>query len=189
MFDKEDKLGFDFEKAPIYKKAWELMELVDKIVEAIEKTDFDFEDDTFKQSLVTDYLHYMRLNAQLIPTKIAGAYGPRLYDLKMENATLIRKAARELLIDARGLQMAGYKESEYLDLLRNDVEQFRTLFVEWVQTFDNTDYIIDRWGLFNPPGVVYDDQDLDENISFNSSSFFEDMDDFDDDFDEDDDEL
>lgn len=36
----------------------------------------------------------------------------------MENAALIRKVARELLTDLRGLELYGYDNIEYLDLLR-----------------------------------------------------------------------
>lgn len=82
----------------------------------------------------------------------------------MENAAIIRKSAREIVLDLRGIQMYGFKETEYLDLLRKEVEKFRILFAEWVQTFDPWDYNIDRWGLFNPPGVNYDDHDPDEDI-------------------------
>ena len=59
-----------------------------------------------------------------------------------------------------------YVCKEYLDLLRNEIENFRVLFAEWVKTFDQWDYIIDRWGLFNPPGVNYDDKDPDDDIPF-----------------------
>src|SRR5690606_4306412 len=111
---------------------------------------------------------FMRQNALIIPAKIAGAADEdMLYDIKMENAAIIRKAARELITDARGIQMHGFKDVEYLDILRKEVEEFRVLFAEWVKTFDCWNYIIDRWGLFNPPGVNYDDVDPDDDIPFN----------------------
>lgn len=44
------------------------------------------------------------------------------YDIKMENATIIRKAARELLMDAQNVQVHGFKDAEYLDILRNKIE-------------------------------------------------------------------
>jgi hypothetical protein len=93
----------------------------------------------------------------------------------MENATIIRKAARELITDARGLQMNGFKDIEYLDLLRIEMEEFRILFAEWVATFDNENYSIDRWGLFNPPGVNYDDHDPDDDIPFDPDDFLDDL--------------
>lgn len=184
MSKQENSPRFEFEDSTIYKKGLELMELVDKIVEAVEKTDFDFVDDPARKSWVSDNLHYLQLNAQLIPAKIAGAYSVGLYDLKMENATLIRKAARELITDARGIQMNGYKETDYLDLLRNEVDAFRILFAEWVKTFDVDDYIIDRWGLFNPPGVAYDDHEPDDDFPFNPDTFFESFEDDDEDWDD-----
>ena len=82
----------------------------------------------------------------IIAAKIAGAVGVYLYEIKMENAAIIRRAAREIILDARGIQMHGFKRTEYLDLLRKEVEEFRVLFAEWVKTFDPWDYIIDRWG-------------------------------------------
>lgn len=96
----------------------------------------------------------------IIPAKIASASAyDILYDIKMQNAAIIRKAAIELITDVRGIQMCGFKDIEYLDLLRNDIELFRILFTEWVKTFDCRNYITNRWGLFNPPGVHYDDID------------------------------
>lgn len=47
---------------------------------------------------------FMLENAFMIPAKIAGAEGIDLYDLKMENATIVRKAARELFVQAGSLR-------------------------------------------------------------------------------------
>ena len=124
--------------------------------------------------MLQHHLEYLKKNAMTIPAKIAGvASEDTPYDLRMENAAIIRKAARELITDARGLQMHGYKDEEYLDLLWNEVEEFRILFAEWVKSFDQWNYIIDRWGLFNPPGVNYDDQDPDDDLPFNPEDFFD----------------
>jgi hypothetical protein len=86
----------------------------------------------------------------------------------MENATLIRKAARELIVDALDLEKHGNQDTEYLDLLRKELDEFRILFAEWVKTFDCWSYSIDRWGLFNPPGIQYDDNDPDDDLPFNN---------------------
>ena len=151
---------------PIFKKAIEIQNLVDYIVDSVEKSDIDFENE-YASEMVKDHIRYMRENSLIIPAKIAGASGNDMpYDIKMENAAIIRKAARELITDARGIQINGFKDTEYLDLLRTEIEAFRILFAEWVKTFDVWDYIIDRWGLFNPPGVNYDDHDPDDDIPF-----------------------
>ncbi|HUH29612.1 hypothetical protein [Gelidibacter sp.] len=165
-----------WEKLPVFQKAREIIDLVGSIIDSVEKTDIEF-GDPIEAEMLQHNLKYMRMNATLIPAKIAGASSEdMLYDIRMENATLIRKAAMELITDARGLQMHGYPDIEYLDILRKEIEDFRILFAEWVKTFDCWNYVIDRWGLFNPPGVNYDDVDPDDDIPFN----FDDFDGFDD---------
>ena len=104
----------------------------------------------------------------------------------MENATLVRKAAREIITDTRGLLALGYREVEYLELLTNAIENFRPKFARWIQTFNPQESIVDRWGLFNPPGVNFDDAP--DQISFNITSFLRELDDDWDDH-SDDDEL
>lgn len=168
MFEENDddfKSHEDIQKMPIYKKAMELLKLVDYITETVSKTDIKFEN-KIETEMIQHNIYYMCQNASTIPAKIAGAEAVDIYDLKMENAAIIRKAARELITDARGIEMHGFKDTEYLDLLRNEVEEFRVLFAEWVNTFDCWNYIIDRWGLFNPPGINYDDKDPDDDIPF-----------------------
>lgn len=162
-------------KLPVFQKAMEIQKLVDHIVASVEKTDIDFEQE-IQAEMIKSNISYMRENSLIIPAKIAGASDEdMLYDIKMENAAIIRKAARELITDARGIEMHGFKDIEYLDLLRTEVEVFRVLFAEWVKTFDPWNYIIDRWGLFNPPGVNYDDKDPDDDIPFNPDDFFKDL--------------
>ncbi|MCF6296279.1 MAG: hypothetical protein L3J25_11410 [Flavobacteriaceae bacterium] len=167
MFEEDDdfKSHKDIQKMPIYKKAMELLKLVDYITETVSKTDIKFDND-IEAEMIKHNVEYMYENASIIPAKIAGAEAVDIYDLKMENATIVRKAARELITDARGIQMHGFKDIEYLDLLRTEVDAFRILFAEWVKTFDQWNYIIDRWGLFNPPGINYDDKDPDDDIPF-----------------------
>jgi hypothetical protein len=41
------------------------------------------------------------------------------------------------------------------------------LFIPWVAGFDKWNYVIDRWGLFNPPGIGPFDKDPDDDIPFN----------------------
>jgi len=89
-------------------------------------------------------------------------------DDKLSEAEGDMLEARELSTYCSGLAMCGYKNTDYLQLLRDEVEEFRVLFAEWVKTFDQWDYIIDRWGLFNPPGIDYDTHDPDDDIPFDS---------------------
>ena len=164
----------EWEKLPIFNKAIAIEKLVKSIVEVVEKTDITFQK-PIESEMIKHNLEHLSKNALIIPSKIAGvASEDMLYDIRMENAALIRCAARELITDSRGLQMHGYQDTEYLDLLRQEVEEFRVLFAEWVKTFDCWNYTIDRWGLFNPLGVNYDDHDPDDDLPFQNP--FEDID-------------
>lgn len=175
MFDNEDTDGKSHEeikKMPIFKKAWEIMELGRKIGTLVSKDDIEKIKEV-EGKILENYANSIIKNSSIIPAKIASAEAVDLYDIKMENAAIIRKAARELLTDSTGLKMLGYPSLDYLELLRNEIEEFRILFAEWVKTFNEWDYIIDRWGLFNPPGVNYDDYDPDDDIPFNPNDFIE----------------
>ncbi len=142
------------ENMPIYKKGWEIYELAHHIIETIPEDDEML--DHIRQNMMQD--------VTMLCPKIAGAEGGDLYDLRMENAAIIRKCARDLLTSTSGLKMMGYKDTQYTQLLRGAIEEFRLLFIDWVAGFDEWNYIIDRWGLFNPPGVGAHDKDPDDNI-------------------------
>ena len=151
---------------PLFKKAEEIYVLIKKVSLLIEEN-VDKED--FENNILVDYKNQLNESALIIPSKIVGAYKENiLYDIKMQNAAIIRKEAQIILGTTSGLKMCGFKELDYLKLIRNEVEEFRILFAEWVKTFDEWNYIIDRWGLFNPPGVNYDDYDIDDDLPFNN---------------------
>jgi hypothetical protein len=187
MFD-DDEDDYDpraefkrIKNLPVFKKAEELCDLVDRMLKGVSIDDLDAtewdknrETNDFKKHLFESNRDHLYANSMIIPAKIAGAEGVEIYDIKMESAAIIRKAARELITDARGLQMNGFTDVEYLDLLRNEVEAFRVIFAEWVNTFDPTNFMIDRWNVFNPPGVSYDDHDPDDDIPFNPMDFLPD---------------
>ncbi len=177
MFEDEENLDprerfQEIKKLPLFIKAQEIGELVRHLVKSVQNTDIKFKRKTEKEML-QDSLSYLMENSIIIPAKIAGAASADIYDLKMENAAIIRKAARELITGTHALEMFGFKDTEYLDLLRKEVEEFRILFAEWVKTFDPWNYIIDRWGLFNPPGVNYDDHDPDDDIPFDPQNLMD----------------
>ncbi|MBI9068677.1 MAG: hypothetical protein JEZ09_15380 [Salinivirgaceae bacterium] len=144
----------EIENLPIYKKGMEIMKLVHKICELID------DDDKMLSSLKGQ----MFADAAMLSVKVAGAESGGLYDLKMENAAIIRKAARDLMISNHSLKAFGFKYVDYFDMVRTLIEEYRLLFIEWVASFDKWDYIIDRWGLFNPPGVGPFDKDVDDDI-------------------------
>lgn len=165
MEDEDDDFS-DFSKTeslPIFKKGEEIYDLVNQICELIPEDN--------------EHLQYVKAqmlgDAALLTVKIAGAEAVGLYDLKMENAAIIRKAARDLMVSNHALEMFGFEEVEYFDMVRDLIEEYRLLFIDWVAGFDQWNYIIDRWGLFNPPGVGPFDKDPDDDIPFNPDKFFD----------------
>ena len=166
--DEENQDPFErIEKLPVYQKANEISKLSHTIADLILQDEIRFDtDDEMEIRLAKVYADHILENSTIIPAKIAGAEAGDLYDLRMENAAIIRKCTREIQVNCTGLKQCKFPNTDYLEVLRNEIEEFRVLFAEWVKTFDQGNYIIDRWGLFNPPGVNYDDHDPDDDIPF-----------------------
>lgn len=155
VMDAADKHG-RCEELPIYKKGIEIFDVVDQISKLIPK------DNEMLQCIKSE----MIVDAANLTVKIAGAEGAGLYDIKMEAAAIIRKSARDLMVTNHSLEAFDFKEVYYFKIVRDLLEEYRLLFIEWVAGFDRLDYIIDRWGLFNPPGVGPFDKDPDDDIPF-----------------------
>lgn len=163
MFDNEEENDLrKHENLPIYKKAEEILEVVSKIADLIPEDE---------DSPLAHTKGQMLGDGMLICAKIAGAEGGDIYDLRMENAAIIRKAARDLMVTKHSLAMFGFEEVEYFEMVRDLIEEFRLLFIDWVAGIDQWNYSIDRWGLFNPPGVGPHDKDPDDDIPFNPDDF------------------
>jgi len=155
MFEEEDD-EIDYRSLPIYRKGKEIVEAVDRIGELIPEDNAELQE--MKRFMIED--------ASKLVVKVAGAQGAGIYDLKMEAAAIIRKAAKDLYVHYHSLEMFGFKEVEYFHIVRNLIEEYRLLFIDWVAGFDKWDYCIDRWGLFNPPGIGPFDKDPDDDIPF-----------------------
>lgn len=166
MFDDDDDDDLDdfsggdepdVEQSAIYQKALEIQTLAIAIVEtAPEEISGDKKPGRFGNRMLEGTKDDMLGYAYTITGKLAGAYGLDMYDLQMENASLIRRSCRELVVCLRGLEMAGHLEETHFNLLREAVKEFQPLFAEWVATFQDSFYLWDDWGLFNPPGAVPD---------------------------------
>lgn len=156
MNSQEDDDIVDPKKLPIYRKGMEIYDLITRITDLIPE---DNEHLMFVKSCMLD-------DAAQLTVKVAGAEAAGLYDLKMENAAIIRKAARDLMVQQHSLDMYGFENVEYYQMVRDLLDEYRLLFINWVAGFDKWDYIIDRWGLFNPPGVGPFDKDPDDGLPF-----------------------
>ena len=141
---------------PIYKKSEEIFETLKAITDLFPEND----------PILTDLKNQLLSDAMLIQAKLAGAFAVKVYDIKMENATLIRKAARDLMVSYHTLKMLGFEDLEYYQLIRKQIEEFRLLFIEWVAGFNIKHFITDNWGLFNPPGIAPDYEQRSDELNF-----------------------
>ncbi|TVQ89107.1 MAG: hypothetical protein EA393_07895 [Bacteroidetes bacterium] len=158
MFDDNDDLEEMTPKnLPIYKKGQEIYKVVREIADLIPE----------ENEILQDIKMQMLSDAAMLTVKVAGAEGGDLYDIRMQNAALIRKAANDLMVQNHSLESYGFEYVEYFNIVRNLIEEYRLLFIDWVEGFDKWNYITDRWGLFNPPGVGPHDKDPDDDIPFN----------------------
>jgi hypothetical protein len=125
-----------YRKLPVFKKAEEILELAEIIVEAIKE-------DEKKEHFAREILS----NAMLIGAKIAGAEGGTLYSLRMQNAVIIKLAIQDMQNAVICTEMFDIGEEDYVDLMRDKVEEFRLEFIDWIRGFDKTIDIPDNWAI------------------------------------------
>lgn len=141
---------------PIYQKSAEILDTLKAI------TDLFPEDNRSLQFMKEQILG----DAMLIQAKLVGAFSTPLYDIKMENATFIRKACRDLTASYHSLEMFDFEDVNYYQIVQELLEEFRFLFIDWVANFNPKHFITDSWGLFNPPGISHDYEQSDEELKF-----------------------
>lgn len=149
MFEEYESRHGKIKNLPIYQKGKEIMTVVLQITELIPENNSHL--NTIKRIILE--------NASILTAKVVGAEAGDLYDLRMECATIIRKAARNLMIQNHALEMFGFEHTDYFDIVRKLIEEYRLLFIDWVAGFDKWNYVVDDWGLFNPPGIGPSDAD------------------------------
>jgi hypothetical protein len=136
--------------------------------ENLDDDDFNEEDaeELDEEDIKTFGEHYksiMMEDVMIMNAKIRGAEAGDLYSIRMENAVIIKTHAVSLLTATSGLKMMGLSNNKYLQLLRDEIEEFRKLFLEWTQSFDKTNDIPDGWGLFFDPDIDYKNYDDEED--------------------------
>ncbi|WP_428327753.1 hypothetical protein [Mucilaginibacter sp.] len=161
-----------YEKLPVYQKAQELFDLVEVIADALKENEM-------KEDLAAQ----MFSNAAMIQAKIAGAEGGGLYTLRMQNAVLIKLAVHDMLNAITFASMVEINEEDYVDLMRDKVEEFRMVFVDWILGFDKSYDIPDNWAIRFDSSTP--EQEKLEELMFDEDRFFEEFDEGEDDEEED----
>jgi len=153
-----------YEKLPVYKKAKELMDLAKIIGDALKE-------DEMKEHLAAQ----MFTNAAIVQAKIAGAEGGGLYSLRMQNAVLIKLAVQDMFNAVSFASMVEINEEDYVDLMRDKVEEFRLVFNDWIRGFDKTYDILDNWAIRFDTSTP--EQEKLEELMFDEDRFFDEFDD------------
>lgn len=158
---------------PVFQKSQEMLDLVEVISTALK-------DDPVKESLVSQ----MCTNAMIVQAKIAGAEGAGLFSIRMENAVLIKVAVRDMFNAVSFASMVEINEEDYVQLLRDKVEEFRMEFVNWIRGFDKSYDIPDDWGIRYDTSTP--EQEKLEELMFDEDRFLDDDSWDDEDFNDDD---
>lgn len=90
----------------------------------------------------------MMENATIMSAKFAATEALEDYVAKMENATIMKVNAKSLKAMTYQLAVESTHAEEHLQLLRDAIEDYRKLFIEWVKGFDSSEKYDDGWGIF-----------------------------------------
>lgn len=149
-----------YRKLPVFQKSEEILELARIIADTLK------EDDK-KEHLATEMLS----NAMIMQVKIAGAEGGGLYSLKMQNAVVIKIAAHDMLNAVIFAAMVEINEADYVQLMRDKVEEFRLAFLDWIRGFDKSYDIPDNWGIRYDSSTP--EQEKLEELMFDEEKFWD----------------
>ena len=142
----------------LYRKSIDILNLAQTMCDMLPEDD-DHADST---------KHLIMQNAYLIPAKIKGAVAMEYYSLMIENAVIVKVNAVELKTALWACNTLHGIEQKYVDVIRNEIEAFQKIFINWISSFDKANDLPDEWHLFNDPSTFPDDDE-----PFDAKDFFE----------------
>ena len=86
-------------------------------------------------------------NVMIVAPKIIGAISMDLYVLKMENASVIRTNAKQMMEQIGFAVLMGWADEAHKQVIEEALYKFRELYKQWVSTFQK-DSFDDEWGMF-----------------------------------------
>lgn len=130
----------------LYKKSVDILNLSNTICDLLE--------DEMTKGLIMQ-------NAMVIPAKIRSAMAiDEVYSLVMENAVIVKVNICELNAQLWACEEIYGVEKKYIDVLREEIESFKKIFIDWVSSFDKANDHPDEWHLFNDPNDFPEEDDL-----------------------------
>jgi len=82
-----------------------------------------------------------------VAVKIQSSESGNMYVIRMENASIIRKNAQSVKSSILTMMIEEVVEEAHGKVIREEIDRFRQLFKEWVNTFEKDEFE-DEWGLF-----------------------------------------
>src|SRR5688572_21635959 len=115
-----------------------------QLVQAFNDTLPEFDEE---EQISIDTVQLINENAYFIAPKIMSAAGDTLYEIKMENAALIRFNCRQMMDQISFSVLVGDGDPEHKLVIEDAIEEFKLRFKHWVSLFKKDEYE-DEWGLF-----------------------------------------
>lgn len=149
-FRDEDDEGEDWKPRPTTEackamyEQWKQVMIVLK--GALESPDVKKGNNAIEDDFREDYKRTILDDACEVAVKIKSSEAG-LYMIRMENACIIRKNAQAIKSSMLMLIEEGVIEEVHGAVIREEIDTFRTLFREWVSTFEKDEFE-DEWGLF-----------------------------------------
>lgn len=106
-----------------------------------------------EDELISMQLQQMLGDSWIVGAKLAGAQGADCYTIYMENASIIRSLMRQMQTATYGLDGLGVLddakgvEENYISVLREEIDAFKSTFIKWVSYFEKDEFE-DEWGLY-----------------------------------------
>ncbi len=107
----------------------------------------DLSEEKEEDSFITEQKAMVLGDAYEAGAKIRSSEAGNMYILRMENASIIRKNGQFVKSSVLNLMMEGEVDEEHGEIIRNEIDNFREMFINWVNTFQKDEYT-DDWGLF-----------------------------------------
>ncbi len=121
---------------PIIRKAGMINDLIITFSETLGDGDIE-----------NQYKKVLRIASFEMSNKLVIAENSPYYNEKIENSILVKIAAKKVLNQLAGMEVIGIINIEYSKLIREEIEGFRLLFMEWINSFERKTILSDGWDI------------------------------------------
>ncbi len=141
--DENDSMGSRHWRAKKHYLQLHINELSNTIKVLLESVDSNYD-------FINSQKEIIQQSLLIIKAKLYSALRSDSYLVCMQNAAIIRYHAEYLKTSYHTLNDTGLFNTSYVKVFRNEMEEFRELFIVWINDIKQMDRegIEDEWGLF-----------------------------------------